>query len=97
MAIPIRFFTAVFHVSALERRYPGGLAAYLAAHPDEPCDDTLVGIYAMSGAEVELVLDELARHDITLGRDVAVGWCMANSIRHMGSRSQASRSTGAPS
>ena len=73
MAIRLTFLTAVMRQDALEQHYPGGLAAFEARYAPSQRDTRLLALSAMSGAELQEILDDLAQQDVDVARFVAIG------------------------
>lgn len=83
MAIPLRFMCAVITKKAIAFHYPGGMPAFRARYCPVPHEDQwLIAFCAMSGGDLQLILDELAQNGLHVGRQVAVADMWAGPFEH---------------
>ena len=63
MAIKVTFLTVVTRIETVERRYPGGIAAYVKDNLVEPPyrDRTITGVIFMSTGEAEEFIEKLVK------------------------------------
>jgi hypothetical protein len=80
MALPIQFLTLVVDKTAIRSRYPGGLPQLAVDFGPFRQDDELVGFCAMSGGDVENILERLCERGLQLGRDMALGDMMHGEL-----------------
>ena len=73
MTIRVHCMTVVIKKSAVEHRYPGGLAAFVGSYRPGAEDADLVGMGFMASGEVYQFLDVLAAIGFDPARDFALG------------------------
>ena len=63
MAIKVTFLTVVTRIETVEKRYPGGIAAYVKDNLVEPPyrDRTITGVIFMSTGEAEEFIEKLVK------------------------------------
>lgn len=72
MAIDIRFFTAVFTKAGIDAGYPGGLEGFRNDHPHAKEDKHLLALVAMSGGEINDLVDAIGAKGVDVDACCAV-------------------------
>jgi hypothetical protein len=73
MSIRVSLFTILVKGSALEARFPGGRAGFLAMYPEAGHDEKLFVLRAMSGGDLHFIVTRLEWFGLRLGQDIAIG------------------------
>ncbi len=73
MAIPLAFMCAVMTKRSIAHNYPDGMPGFRQRYGQLREDQWLVALCAMSGDDLQHIVDELTKHGLYVGRQVAVG------------------------
>jgi hypothetical protein len=73
MAITLTFLCAVMTKRSIAFNYPDGMPGFRRRYRQLREDQWLVALCAMSGGDLDFILDELAKNGLHVGRHVAVG------------------------
>lgn len=73
MAIPLAFMCAVMTKRSIALNYPDGMPGFRRRYGQLREDQWLVALCAMSGGDLQFIVDELAKNGLHVGRHVAVG------------------------
>lgn len=72
--IPIRVFIVVNNADLLDSKFfPGGSLAYVEGRPGAAKDGAINVVGAMSGVDVQFILENLVALGLLLGWEIAVG------------------------
>lgn len=73
MAISLTFLCAVMTKRSIALNYPDGMPGFRRRYGQLREDQWLVALCAMSGGDLQFIVDELATNGLHVGRHVAVG------------------------
>jgi hypothetical protein len=73
MAITLAFLCAWMTKRSIALNYPDGMQGFRRRYGRLREDQWLVALCAMSGGDLEFIVDELAKNDLHVGQHVAVG------------------------